>query len=173
MPPVNFEQRLQLFNSVERGEKGGIGIRAPSRFSMKSGVVMATFGRVVLRTFQDVTKRSSCWSRHCISVSTVTAANQGVVLDPTIDYVLAPRAVSHDRYIFGELINATPLGDIDQSTKGAMFNTCLDGETPHLTWKVTYSKLTKEWGVDIICLRDFNTRSCAIELLLYYGTEYV
>ena len=87
--------------------------------------------------------------------------------------MLIHRAVSRKAYLHGDLPRSTTLAEIDPTNKVALINSALDGESAHLVWKVTYSTITKQWGVDIIASRNFTTHSTAVELLLYYGVVYV
>ena len=68
---------------------------------------------VDLCTIDKVKTTCMCWSRYGISVSTKTAAALGVVLSDELDYVLIPRAVSRQAYLYGDLPRYTPLAEID------------------------------------------------------------
>ena len=162
-----------IAQSAIKGGHDGLGVYAAPRQHVKDREVLGNFGLVDLCKIDIVRMISTCWSRYGISVSTKTAADIGVVLSDYFDYVLIPRAVSIIDYVYDDMPRFTSLADIDPINKGALFNTALDGERVHLVWKVTYSAITKEWGVDIIASRDFTTRSTAVELLLYYGKVYV
>ena len=90
------------------------------------------------------------------------------------DSILIPAAKSRTQYLYGEKAIDTPVGSLDASNKGALINSCLRGRSPHLTWKVTYCKITLQWGVNIVCARDFVARGKGYtQLLLYYGPEFV
>jgi len=166
-------KRLFIAQSPINGGQGGLGFYIAPRQRVKDREIVSNFGLVDLCTIDKVKTTRTCWSRYGISVSTKTAAALGVVLSDAFDYVLIPRAVSHQAYLYGDQPRSTPLPEIDPRNKGALINSALDGESAHLVWKVTYSSITKQWGVDIIASRNFTTRSTAVELLLYYGVVYV
>ena len=155
------------------GLYSGFGICVRPRFTMSLNQVVCSFGKVVLCTVAHVARYKPWWARYGIFVSKEYAFKHfGVHIDE--DSILIPAAKSRTQYLYGEKAIDTPVGSLDASNKGALINSCLRGRSPHLTWKVTYCKITLQWGVNIVCARDFVARGKGYtQLLLYYGPEFV
>ena len=118
-----------IAQSAINGGHGGLGVCIVPRQHVQNRVIVSNFGLVDLCTIDKFKTTRTCWSRYCIFVSTKTAAALGVVFSDEFDYVLIPRAVSRQAYLYGDMPRSTPLAEIDPTNMGALINSALDGES--------------------------------------------